>query len=183
MLSRDSLTLRHPAVLFAGLIFITNAVQCQTSTENVAQRAVSKDLTSDSPGFEAITIRPASPSGGLLGFSAYPDGRIFVGETTVKTLIQEAFDVEEAEIMGGPAWASTERNDVETKSVAPRWSQDGAPWPPKTDRTAPNREEREMLRALLANSLASDSIKRRCKDKSGCSPGARGHYNYTPQRI
>ena len=58
MLSRDSLILRHPVVLFAGLIFIANAVHCQTSTEKVAERTVSKELTSDSPAFEAITISP-----------------------------------------------------------------------------------------------------------------------------
>lgn len=95
------------------------------------------------PTFEVATIKPADGSG-LLGFLSYPDGRIVVGNASVKTLVSYAFDVQDFQVVGQPRWAEAARYNV--VALEPKESNAGGQ---PTQRATPNEKERKMLQALL----------------------------------
>jgi uncharacterized protein (TIGR03435 family) len=86
----------------------------------------------------ASVTRNTSRERGSMGM--YPDGRFVAVNATLRLLIREAYRVQDFQIVGDPAWASTDRFDVTVKA-APGAVQAGGPVPPV----------QQILRALLAD--------------------------------
>jgi uncharacterized protein (TIGR03435 family) len=70
-----------------------------------------------------------------MGMGLSPGGRYTASGVTVKMLIQQAYDLKDYQISGGPSWISTERYDIVAKAETPNIT-------------------REQLRVLLQSLLA-----------------------------
>ena len=61
--------------------------------------------------FEVASIKPSAPSGGntfMVRVEMAPGGRYTASGVTLKILLQQAYDVRDYQITGGPGWISTE---------------------------------------------------------------------------
>ena len=67
--------------------------------------------------FEVASIRP-TPAGTNCGtsFDLYEGGRLRIINEPVKLLIRVAFQIQNAQIIGGPSWLDTDRYDIEAKT-------------------------------------------------------------------
>ncbi len=94
-------------------------------------------LTQGPQVFEVATIRP-SPAGTSAGtsFNVFEGGRLRITNEPVKLLIRTAFQMQDAQVAGGPGWIETERWDIEAKT--------GHKEKPKPDELAP------LMQSLLA---------------------------------
>jgi len=54
--------------------------------------------------FEVASIKPSLPRGGFIGCRFYPGGRVVISHSTLRMLIEYAFDVQPFQVSGGPAW-------------------------------------------------------------------------------
>jgi uncharacterized protein (TIGR03435 family) len=88
--------------------------------------------------FEVASVRPSKPAPMRAGPMMQESGRVFTLNLTARTLIREAYSLEENQVLGGPSWIDADGFDVEAR-VAPNTS--GA-------------DVRLMLRALLAERFA-----------------------------
>ncbi len=70
--------------------------------------------------FEVAVIRPslADASAGT-SFNVFEGGRLRIANEPVKLLIRAAFQVQNAQIAGGPGWLDTDRYDIEAKTGGP----------------------------------------------------------------
>lgn len=70
--------------------------------------------------FEVAVIRPtaADPSAGT-SFNVFEGGRLRITNEPVKLLIRAAFQMQDAQIAGGPTWLDTDRYDIEAKTGRP----------------------------------------------------------------
>ena len=100
------------------------------------------------PAFDVATIKPVGPNSRLLGFYAYPGGRILLGYLPLKRMIQFAYGVQEFQISGGPAWVSSDRYDV--VAMAPPSAETARPNQPPV-RAIPTPLEQTMMQTLLAD--------------------------------
>ncbi|MEA2262496.1 MAG: hypothetical protein QOJ51_5321 [Acidobacteriaceae bacterium] len=91
------------AVLF-GLLYATE-IKGQTQADQAAVKL---------PAFEVASIKPDKSGTQMIMFRLTPDG-INVTNTPLKMLIQQAYGVEENQVIGLPNGLSSERYDVEAK--------------------------------------------------------------------
>jgi len=91
------------AVLF-GLLYATE-IKGQTQADDAAVKL---------PAFEVASIKPDKSGTEMIMFRLTPDG-INVTNTPLKMLIQQAYGVEENQVIGLPNGLSSERYDVEAK--------------------------------------------------------------------
>lgn len=87
---------------------------------NVSVSAFSQVREGPSPSraeFEAASIKP-SASARLLG-TMVRDGKLTATGISLKNLMAVAYDVREAEILGGPNWVRSERYDISAKAAGP----------------------------------------------------------------
>jgi uncharacterized protein (TIGR03435 family) len=70
--------------------------------------------------FEVAVIRP-NPSGAAAGTAVnlYDGGRIKITNEPVKLLVRMAFQIQNAQIAGGPGWLDSERYNIEAKTGSP----------------------------------------------------------------
>jgi len=73
--------------------------------------------------FEVVTIRPHPADGGNNSMIMMPPGRYEAKNVTVKTLIEEAYNVPADQISGGPPWLEKQRFDVSAKIPDESWEQ------------------------------------------------------------
>lgn len=105
-----------------------------------------------SPAFEVTTIKPSNPNtGGMVGFLSYPGGRIVLGHSSVKAMMYYAYDIPVSRITGGPDWAGKDLYEV--TALPPDSSPSRTANQPPIKAT-PSEEQRQMLRALLADRFA-----------------------------
>ena len=88
------------------------------------------------PSFEVATIRPSDPNDDHQGVHL-TGHRILIENQTLKSLVTSAFTIQKQQIVGAPAWFSTERFDIDGVSDI-----DGIP---------SDSQLQEMLQKLLAN--------------------------------
>jgi uncharacterized protein (TIGR03435 family) len=102
------------------------------------------------PSFDAATIKPPDPKAHGLhaGFSGDPGGRVFFGGW-VKMLVEDAFNLQDYQVSGGPGWLSSQ------------WFEINAVPPPnspslkiKVSNALPTAEQGLMLQSLLAERFA-----------------------------
>jgi bla regulator protein blaR1 len=88
--------------------------------------------------FEVASIKPSAPIADgrmMVRMGTSPGGRWTASGVTPSMLIQQAYDVREYQISGGPGWLTTERYDIVAKAETPD-------------------VDRETLRVLLQSLLA-----------------------------
>jgi uncharacterized protein (TIGR03435 family) len=82
---------------------------------------LSSTLLSQSPQqFEVAVIRP-NLAGAAAGtnFNLFDGGRLKITNEPVKLLLRAAFELQDVQITGGPAWLDTDRYDIEAKTGRP----------------------------------------------------------------
>jgi uncharacterized protein (TIGR03435 family) len=67
------------------------------------------------PEFEVATIKPSDPSRPGWGITINPSGIFRTLNTTLNDLIKFAYGVHPKQVIGAPAWADTEKFDLEAK--------------------------------------------------------------------
>jgi uncharacterized protein (TIGR03435 family) len=110
----------HPAA-FAALA----ALSLSTLSGQPASEALS---------FEVASVKPSKP-GGLLSGGLYPGGRYVTMNTTLRLLIEGAYNIQPYQHKGGPNWIDSQTFDVIAEA----------------GRTVTNDEVRRMLQSLLAD--------------------------------
>lgn len=99
------------------------------------------------PAFEVATIKPVAPEGGgVLGFLSYPGGKVVVGASTLKNMMQVAFKLQTSQIKGGASWIDQDRYDVVGIPPSHPRSRAGSQQALSGD---PTDAQREMLQSLL----------------------------------
>lgn len=68
--------------------------------------------------FDVVSIRPSPASGGT-SVELFEGGRIRIANEPVKLLLRMAFQLQNAQIAGAPAWLDTDRYDIEAKTGRP----------------------------------------------------------------
>jgi uncharacterized protein (TIGR03435 family) len=98
------------------------------------------------PAFEVASVKNSTPQDRIIALSTYPGGRITITNYTVHAMLEEAFQLQPFQIVGGPRWLLEERYNVEAK---PPVSSESAKSNPPYTKSPPNREQRRMLQSLL----------------------------------
>ena len=65
--------------------------------------------------FEVASIKPSDPNDRRMMFRMMPGGGINLYGVTLKALVQQAYDVREFQISGGPAWIGADKYDITAK--------------------------------------------------------------------
>jgi uncharacterized protein (TIGR03435 family) len=107
----------------------------------------SAPVSANLPAFDAATIKPPNPKARYqkAGFYGEAGGRIFFGGN-IKMLVEDAFDLQDYQVAGGPNWISSQWFEI--NAVPPETSLSRN----ITVRNAePTSEQRLMLRSLLAD--------------------------------
>ena len=101
--------------------------------------------------FEVASVKPSDPvaQGSRMGLS--PGGLFTATNVTLKVLIQQAWDVRDFQISGGPGWLDTESYDITAKGDGPAVSEDEMRKMPEPQRNKVLEEFRMRIRALLAD--------------------------------
>jgi bla regulator protein blaR1 len=97
--------------------------------------------------FEVASIKPSDPDSRGVSFRM-GSGGLNMNGVTVKLLIQEAYDVRESQISGGPGWINSERYDIIAK--IDRSADTAEPRSPQDEQKA-REQQRERLRSLLTD--------------------------------
>ncbi len=92
-----------------------------------------------------VSVKPAT-SRELNGFYTYPGGRVGCRGCMLQYLLEKAFDLQEFQLAGGPAWMVADRYDIEAKPPASSMSSHSNP---PSAKAPPNEEQRQMLQSLL----------------------------------
>lgn len=75
--------------------------------------------------FEVASIKPSAPdTRGMMKMGTSPGGRYTASGITVKILIQQAYDLKDFQISGGPSWLTSERYDIVAKADMPNINRD-----------------------------------------------------------
>jgi uncharacterized protein (TIGR03435 family) len=101
--------------------------------------------------FEVASVKPSDPGarGSQMGLS--PGGLFTAKNITVKILIQQAWDVRDFQISGGPDWLDTERYDIAARGDGPGVSEDEMRNMPEVERNKLEEKFLMRVRALLAD--------------------------------
>ena len=101
-----------------------------------------------SNGFEVASIKPSDPNTQGITFRNMP-GRLEINGATLRVLIEQAYDIRDFQISGGPKWIDSDRFDVSAKIEG------GAnPHPDLTnipDQRKQMERQRKRLQSLLAD--------------------------------
>jgi uncharacterized protein (TIGR03435 family) len=104
------------------------------------------------PEFEVASVRPSGPNQRETnGLYTYPGGEVRCNGCTLAYLIMMAFDAQQFQISGGPAWMDLVSGDPFDIEAKPPVSSSSARSNPATPKSAPNQEQRQMLQALLVD--------------------------------
>jgi len=70
--------------------------------------------------FEVVSIRPAAAAANAgTSVELFEGGRLRIANEPAKLLLRMAFQMQDAQIAGGPAWLDTDRYDIEAKTGRP----------------------------------------------------------------
>ena len=151
--------------------------------------------SSERLAYEASTVKPSDPSSNDSGFHVTP-GRLRANGQTLRRLAALAYELDESQVVGGPAWIAVDRYDI----VA-TWPQTGPAINWNDDRTRMktllaerfqlviHREERELRVLVLAvgkggpKFRASKSTENVAGDARGDTTEARTRLAFTEAPI
>jgi uncharacterized protein (TIGR03435 family) len=102
--------------------------------------------------FEVASIKPSDPNDHRMMFRMVPGGAINLHGVTLKALVQQAYDVRDFQISGGPGWIGADKYDVTAK---PESASGEAPTDPRQlseeQRKTFQEQTRLRLQALLTD--------------------------------
>ena len=119
------------------------AAMAATAHMVVAQATPTPPANIDSYSFAASVVK-RSPSDSVRSIKFSPGGRLSARNATVRLLIKIAYDLNDDELTGGPAWISSKRFDIDATPDAP----DGA--------VVDQLRNRQRLQGLLADRFQLD---------------------------
>jgi uncharacterized protein (TIGR03435 family) len=124
--------------------------------------------------FEVAVIRPtAADSNAGTSFNVFDGGRIRISNEPVKLLIRTAFQLQNAQIAGGPGWVETDRYDIEAKTGRPEKPVPGTLGPYLQDMLAErfhlksHRETRELTVWALVVAKGGPRVKPKQEGEAG----------------
>lgn len=104
------------------------------------------------PEFEVASVRPSGPNQREMnGHYTYPGGKVRCSGCRLEYLVMIAFDAQQFQISGGPAWMDLVSGDPFDIEAKPPESSSSARSNPASPKSALSEEQRQMLRALLAD--------------------------------
>jgi hypothetical protein len=65
------------------------------------------------PAFEVVSIRPSGANSRTRGIYTFPGGRVTGENRTLSDLIEEAFDLQRFQVLGGEKWVHEDRYDFD----------------------------------------------------------------------
>ena len=71
------------------------------------------------PEFEVATVKPSDPNQPGWGITVNPSGVLRTRNTTLNDLIKFAYDMHPKQVVGTPAWADSDKFDIEAKPDKP----------------------------------------------------------------
>jgi uncharacterized protein (TIGR03435 family) len=71
------------------------------------------------PEFEVATIKPSDPNKPGWGITVNPSGIFHTSNTTLNDLLKFAYDMHPKQVVGVPAWADSDKFDIEAKPDKP----------------------------------------------------------------
>lgn len=108
-------------------------------------------LGQNGPGFEVISIKPSNRPLAGMHVGIAPGGVFEATNVTLGTLIQQAYDVRDFQISGGPGWMNTERYDIVAKGDGPGVSEADLVKMTDQQRDDFQKQMQEKLIALMAD--------------------------------
>src|SRR5437868_9326040 len=101
--------------------------------------------------FEVASIKPSDPDARGFQIDLSPGGLFTAKNITTKVLIQQAWDVKDFQISGGPDWLDTERYDIVAKGDGPGVSEEEIRKMPEARRNKLMEEALMKIRTLLTD--------------------------------
>lgn len=117
-----------------------------------AARAAAAGASQAPSAFEVASIKVNNSGSGQMGLNAAPGGRLSATNVTLLQLITSAYDLQDFQVVGVPAWLAKQRFDIEAKGGA--GSPDNIFTPQAGGGPSPGEV---MLRALLADRFTLES--------------------------
>lgn len=68
------------------------------------------------PQFEVTSIKPSDPNDRRMMFRMMPGGAVNLHGITLKALVQQAYDVRDFQVSGGPGWIGADKYDITAKA-------------------------------------------------------------------
>jgi uncharacterized protein (TIGR03435 family) len=69
------------------------------------------------PAFEVASVKPGNPDSHLIRSSISPGGRLNAGNVTLRTLIEDAYQLKPFQLTGGPRWLDSDKFEVIAKGA------------------------------------------------------------------
>jgi uncharacterized protein (TIGR03435 family) len=101
------------AVVAAGATILFGQGQSQPGA------AASEAGAAAPQSFEVASIKPSAEDGRRVMIGISPGGRYTASAVNVKFLIQQAYDIRDYQIQGGPGWITSARYDIVAKAETP----------------------------------------------------------------
>jgi bla regulator protein blaR1 len=122
---RGRASLFYAMVTIAGALTLMLGLSPLCAAPEPALRAQAPPAGESNPSFEVASIKQSKTTGrGVFraGRGLQASGRYVATNLTVKALIQNAYDLQNAQLIGGPDWLETDGYDIEAKAPddAPR---------------------------------------------------------------
>jgi uncharacterized protein (TIGR03435 family) len=124
---------RPQHLLIAAVLAASNAMAQPAPQSATPVKPMAADAH---PSFAVATIKPHDPNSNHQGFNAVGD-RYTVRNQTIVSLMMFAYSIDKHQVVDAPAWAGTDRFDIEGTTDTP-----GEP---------NQRQQQEMLQKLLAD--------------------------------
>ena len=72
----------------------------------------------EKPAFEVATVKPHDPNSGVVSGTSLTPVR-YAGVGSLRSLIQTAYEVQDYQVSGGPAWVNTDLYEVDGRAASP----------------------------------------------------------------
>jgi bla regulator protein blaR1 len=135
-------------LLFVAAALLTVAAPIVFGLQNTSPSPAApeaKSTAADTHGYDVASIKPNKSGGNMVRMMNRPDGLSEMGGT-LQMLIENAYEIQYFQIVGGPKWVSSDRYDIEAKMDSAQMERLKTLSPDES-----RLESKRMLQALLAN--------------------------------
>ncbi len=135
-------------LLFVAAALLTVAAPIVFGLQNTTPSPAApeaKSTAADTHGYDVASIKPNKSGGNMVRMMIRPDGLSAMGGT-LQMLIQNAYEIQDFQIVGAPKWVSSDRYDIEAKMDSSQIERLKTLSPDES-----RLESKRMLQALLAN--------------------------------
>lgn len=130
--------------------------------------------------FEVVSIKPtADLEREPIGLFTYAGGRIRATNYALRQLVQDAYDLEDFRVVGGPRWIDEDRFNVE---AVPPASSASSKWAPANFKSPPNPEMRRMLQTMLGDRFQLKAHREKRPERVYVLTAAKGGHKLKPPK-